>query len=156
MYSSFWGNQNQEALKQQILNKTLPQRETAEIGEIGARSNYYNQGGGHAGVSQATEKAFENSVLADNPQITDPDKQREAINVLTTGGTKLADGTPVNPMSDITQRAYDRAYKTTSTAQGINQGLQANQASAELKVLNPVINEGTKDYGNVMFGQSPQ
>ena len=150
------GQLGQEALKQKILNQTLPQRETAEIGEIGARTNYYNQGGGRGGVSQATERAFENSVLADNPQITDSDKQREAINVLTSGGDKLSDGTPLNPMSDITKRAYDRAYKTTTTAQAINTGLQANQAATEIPVVNKYIQEGVQPYGTTILGKSPQ
>lgn len=149
------GQLGQEALKQKILNQTLPQRETAEIGEIGARTNYYNQGGGRGGVSQATERAFENSVLADNPEITDPDKQRELINAVTSGATKLSDGTSVNPMTDITRRAYDRAYKTTTTAQALNQGIQANQAAAEIPVVNRYINEGVKPYGTTTFGISP-
>ncbi len=150
------GQYQQDALKQKILNQTLSQRENAEIGEIGARSNYYNQGGGRGGVPQQNERAFENSVLTDNPNITDPEKQREAINVIMTGGDKLSDGTPLNPMSQITKHNYDVAFKNTTTAQGVNQGLQANQAAAEMPVYQKYINAGVQPYGTTVFGKSPQ
>jgi hypothetical protein len=127
----------------------------ADIEEKKAMSNYYNQGGGRGGVANQTERAFENSVLADNPHITDPDQQRELINVVTNGGTQLSDGIKVNPMSDITKRAYDRALKTTTTTNLINQNVQANQAAAELPVYKQYIDEGVKPYGTTVMGVSP-
>jgi len=145
-----------ETTKQDILNSNLQEREKAEIEEAKARAKYYSQGASRGGVANAAEQAFQSNVLADNPQIVDPDKQRELINVVSSGGTHLADGTPVNPMSEITKRSYDRALKTTTTTQGINQNLQANQASAEAPIYRKYINQGVVDtgYGTTIFGTS--
>jgi hypothetical protein len=151
-------NEQQAAIKQGILNQNLPAREKAEIAEAGARAHYYSQGGGRGGTGTALENAFQQSVLADNPQINDPEKQRELINVVSQGGDHLSDGTRVNPMSDITRRAYDRSIKSTSTAQAVNQSLQANQAAAEYPVVQKNIKEGVYDtgYGTTIWGKSPQ
>lgn len=147
---------NANIQKQNILNQNLPEREKAEIAETIARRNYYNQGGGRGGTANSTEQSFENSVLADNPQITDPIKQRELINTVLSGGKQLSDGTPVNTMSPITRNKYDAAAKARTTAQVINQNLQANQAAAELPIYKKYIDEGVAPYGTTVFGKSPQ
>lgn len=121
-----------------------------------AMANYYQIGGGRMSVGSKDEYLYQQGIAADNPQLTSPAQVREAEDVYAQGGNQLADGTRLNPLSEGTLRANDRAFKATTTSTAINQGLQANQASAELPVYNKYINDGVKPYGTTVFGTSPQ
>lgn len=77
---------------------------------------------GNIGVGAKNEQFFEQLVGRDNPQLgNDPDKIFEASNVLRQGGDRLADGTPLNPLSPASLGMYDTLTKSQNTAQGINQ-----------------------------------
>jgi hypothetical protein len=145
-----------DTYEQKIKNQFLPQREAAEIKEIGARGSYYNMGGGRGSTGSKDQALFTTLVGKDNPQLND-DQVQEASNVLASGGNKLSDGTPINQMSPLTRMTYDRAIKATSTAKLITAGVQANQADSELKVLTdhvaPVIKDMGTTYGNKSIEQ---
>lgn len=145
----------QNALKQAILNKFLEQREGAEIGEIGARRDYYLHGGPGGSTGSRDYMAYTNGVAQDNPDFT-PEQIREASDVLAKGGTHLSDGTPINAMSFGTRAAFDRAVKATTTAGQINQSNLANQAESEIDVLTNYANKLRAPYGTTYFGMSPQ
>ncbi len=145
----------QQTREQMIKNIFLPQREPAEIAEINQRAKYYGMGGSAGSAGTRDELAFQNSVATDNPTITDPAKLREAIEVVAKGGTTLSDGTPLN-VSEATGRAYNRAFKSTTTAPLITAGVRANQAEAELPVVDKYINKGRQNYGDTILGYSPK
>ena len=145
----------QNTAKQKALLPYVGQTAQADIEEKKAMANYYLQGGGRVGTANAAENTLEQSILADNPNVTDPNKKRELINTVLSGGTQLSDGTPINTMSPITRNKYDAAAKARTTAQAINQNLQANQAEAELPIYKRYIDEGVKPYGTTVFNKSP-
>ncbi len=148
-------NRQANTYKQQLLNKFLPQREQAEIGEIGSRSKYYEQGGSSANSGTKNYNAFVNGVAADNPNLS-PEQIREATDVLAKGGVELKDGTKLNPMSFGTNVALDRAIRDTTTAAQINAGLNANQAESEIDILKKYADKGIAPYGNTFANQSSQ
>ncbi len=153
--SAFLTNEN--ALGQQLRNPFIAREEEANIAEKLANAHFYNMGGGRGGVAAQDENRFSLGVGLDNPQLNnDPEKIREAANVLAQGGNRLSDGTILNPMSPMTKRAYDKAYKNTTTAGVITQGVRANQAGAELPVLGRAIKEGRDNYGDTILGFSPK
>ena len=149
------GLTNQNSYKQQILNKYLPEREPAEIGEIKARGKYYENGGSTGGVGQKDYQSYVQGVIKDNPDLT-PEQHQEAIDVIAKGGAKLKDGTPLNPMSFGTQNAFDRAVKSTTTANQLNTLNSANQAESELDVFTNLANKMRAPYSTTIFGKSPQ
>lgn len=129
----------------------------AEIAKQKAMAQYYGMGGIGMGVGGKEELAFQNYVGRDNPQLgNDPNKIYEAANVLRSGGNKLSDGTPLNPMSPAAQSSLDRITKYGTTSPIITQGIQASQAEAELPIFNKAIDEGVQPYGTTVFGTSPQ
>lgn len=138
-----------EADELRIKNKSLPQTLQAEI-------NYKNALGlGRSSAGTSDELRFHAAVKDYNPQLT-IDQLREAADAYATGKLQLADGTPLAPMNPTLQRAYDRAYKSTTTAPLITQGVKANAAEAEMPVLDKYIKAGREPYGNTIFGKSPQ
>lgn len=145
-----------EATKQSILNKFLPQKEAADIEETKQRGKYYGMGGYGMSTGSKDESLFKNLVQSDNPKLN-PDQAREAANALIEGRTTLSDGTPINPMSPDTKRAFDRAFKSTTTSKLITAGAQANQAHAELDAMNriviPIMKETGTTYGNKSLDQ---
>lgn len=143
-----------EAAKQNILNKFLPQREQAEISEAGARSNYYNQGGGRGSVGSKDDATYKYLVSTDNPQLNEA-QAREAANALADGKFMLADGTPINPMSSDTRRALDRSIRATTTAKIITSGVQGNQSEAEINKISQFAQEGLRPYADTFAGYSP-
>lgn len=148
-----------ESMKQQILNKYLPQREQAEIGETTQRGNYYAQGGARSGLGTGdkSELFFQNLVGRDNPQFKgDPDKIYEAANVLRMGGDTLKDGTRINPLSPASENAYNRLIKAGSTAALVTGGVKANAAEREMPVFDKYIQEGRSGYGDTTLGLSIQ
>lgn len=131
----------------------------ADIEEKKAQANFYNMGGGSSGVGNKADMQFSHNVAMDNPQLKgDPDKIYEATNVLKAGGDTLSDGTKLNPLSENARDSLDRVKKAGSTAQLINQNVQANQASAEMVPINQAIKEGVYDtgYGTTVLGISPK
>ncbi len=136
-----------EAQELRVKNQFAPQREQADI-------NYRNMGMGRGGVGATQDFQYQLKVNADNPQITDPIKQREAANVIENGGNRLSDGTIVNPPSSDTLRALDRAKKSTTTAALLTQQVRANQAEAEIPVVDKYISQGRSPYGDTVMGQS--
>ena len=149
------GLTNQNSYKQQILNKFLPQREPAEINEIKAREKYYANGGSTGGVGQKDYQAYVQGVSNDNPNLT-PAQHQEAIDVLAKGGNQLKDGTPLNPMSFGTRNAFDRAVKSTTTANQLNNLNTANQAESELDVFTDLANKMRAPYATTIFSKSPE
>jgi len=167
-------------LHQSLINRYLPEEKTASIGldranlarileenkyiqpikqaeaeKARAMAQYYKQGGPGMGVANKAQSFFLNQVAQDNPQLMHPDQIREAANVLRSGGNQLSDGTPLNPLSQTSLDALDAVAKAGSTSALITQGSKANQAEAELDVLNKYAMEGLKPYGDTYFGMSP-
>ena len=137
-----------EIIKAQLENQWFPKEKQADI-------DYKKMGGGRGSTGSRDEMFYQASVAQDNPQLKDPAKLREAIDVVASGGNKLSDGTPLN-VSLATQRAYDRAYLSTTTRPLVTQGVRANAAQAEMPVLDKYINQGRSPYGTTVFGKSPQ
>jgi len=144
----------ENVIKQGILNKYLPQREPAEINEIIARGKYYEGGGGGRSTGDKSQMAYINSVQQDNPHLNDS-QVREAANIYAQVGSQLSDGTPLAPLSPLTKMHLDRAIKSTTTSQQINQGNGAQQAEKEIDVLDKYSQAGLKPYGDTYMGYSP-
>jgi hypothetical protein len=136
-----------EAKELTIKNKLLPQTLQADI-------NYKNMGGGRGSTGSKDALNYQYQVGLDNPQLSD-DQIREAANVYANGGDTLSDGTKLNPQSPLTKQAYDRAYKSTTSAKLVTAGVQANQADAELTALNNHVAPVIKDVGTTYFNRSP-
>jgi hypothetical protein len=137
-----------EAQAEAIKNKYLAQSEQARI-------NYQNMGGGRGSTGSKDEMLYQYNVGLDNPKLSGQ-QIREAADVYANGGDTLSDGTKLNPKSATTQRSYDRAYKSTSTAKLVTAGVQANQADAELSALNSHVAPVIKDVGTTYFNMSPE
>lgn len=139
-----------EAAKQKLENEWYARDQQANI-------NYKNMGGGRGSTGAKDDYIFQQNVARDNPHLKTEEQIREAADVLANGGDKLSDGTSVNGMSPTTQRAYDRAFKSTTNAGLVKSGIQANQADAELKALTkhvaPVIKDIGTTYGNRSIDQ---
>lgn len=118
-----------------------------------------NGGSGRSGVQLQEENKYNEGVGLDNPDLRgDPNKIRQAANILAAGGNKFPDGKPINPMSPETKRSFDRLSKGTTTSPLVTQGIQAQQAEAELPVYDKYIKQGVHDtgYGNTTYGYSPK
>lgn len=144
-----------EAQKQKLLNRFVQKREAAEIDKLKADANYYRNGGPGASTGSRDQTMYMDMVSLDNPQLKNPEQIREAANVLANGGTQLADGTSLTPMSPLTRMTYDRAFKATTTSPLITQGVSANAAEAELGPIDKAIANGRKPYGDTINGYSP-
>jgi len=105
------------------------------------------------GVFQKNELAFAQQVAQDNN--LEGGKLQEAIDVLKSGGTQLQDGTPLT-FSQTAREKLDAINKARTTGQLITQGVQANQADAEMKVFDPYIKRGNQHYGDTIAGFSPK
>ncbi len=130
------------------VNQLYPDLTRAQI------QNYQMGGRGGLGVGAKDDALFVKSIGDDNPGFNQ-NEIRQASNILSEGGTTMPDGRPIN-FSPASQRAYDRALKSTTSSPLITQGVKANQAEAELKVLNDYAQEGLKPYGNTYLNKSPQ
>jgi hypothetical protein len=147
-------------LSNDLMRQTNPlarAKEQAQIDQIKAMQNYYNQGGAKAGVGQKEQQYFQSLVGQDNPHLKgDPAKLYAAANALARGETTLPDGTPLNPLSPAAQQSLDRLAKGASTAALVNTGVKANQAEAELSKLSELAGPSLKEYGTTYAGYSPQ
>jgi hypothetical protein len=136
-----------EAAHQQLENEWYGRKAQADV-------NYKNMGGGRASTGSKDDYIFQQNVAKDNPSFTD-EQNAQAREAFANGETTLPDGTSFNISRD-TRRAYDRAFKSTTTSPLITAGVRANAAEVEMPVLDKYISEGRKPYGTTIFGKSPQ
>lgn len=136
-----------EAAHQQLENEWYARKAQADI-------NYKNMGGGRGSTGSKDDYAYQQSFARDNPNFTE-DELRQGREAHANGETTLPNGKTFFVSRD-TQRAYDRAYKSTTTAGLINAGVTANQAEAELPIYKEAIDSGVKPYGTTVFNTSPQ
>jgi hypothetical protein len=122
--------------KKKVENAYLMEQKRAEIENIKAQANYRNQGGAQGSTAfSKNEKMLLRGIDDDNPQLNgDPEKIREARNVLTSGGDTLSDGTKLNPMSKQTSDAYSAVAKTTSDVGARQQQRFANTLETVFKI----------------------
>ena len=105
-----------EAAKMALENSWYGKKTQAEINANEALANYRNTGGGGGGTEATAkaQRAFENSIARDNPELS-PDALYEASNVLREGGDQLSDGTKLNPLSSASQTALDKVIRSSTT-----------------------------------------
>ncbi len=120
-----------------------------------AQADYYAHGGGSGSTGSQDDSLYQSLVAKDNPNLT-PQQAREAANVLSLGGNKLSNGTPINPMGADTRRAFDRTTKSGTTSKLVTSGVQANQADAELKAMSDFVSPVAKEVGTTYFNKSPE
>lgn len=137
-----------EARELQLKNKFYPELTNAQI------QNYKMGGRGGLGVGAKDDLLFSNSLAQDNPQLS-PEDLRIANDMISQGSFVMPDGRPIN-ISAATQRALDRTLKSTTTAAVLTSGVKANQAEAELAVLNDYAQKGLKPYGDTLLNMSPE
>jgi|ERR1700689_1232459 len=145
-----------EAAYQQLVNKNYVKDLESQIESRKSLANY-RENGGYRGLGTAgtrEQQFYESLVAKDNPDLP-PEKIYEASNALANGLTTLQDGTPIN-ISPASRASLDRIMKGSSTSALITQGVKANQADAELRVLNEYANRGLKPYSDTVMGYSPQ
>lgn len=124
-----------EIIKQKIENDYAAREKEAKIKHDIAQANYYNQGGAGATAYGKNENTLLRGIANDNPQLqNDPDKIREARNVLTSGGNTLSDGTRLNPMSKSTSDAYSAVAKSVSDVNARQQQRFANTLETTFKL----------------------
>lgn len=116
--------------------------------------NYKMGGRGGMGVGAKDDMIFNNSLQQDNKDFS-PEDLYVANGIVSNGQNMMPDGRKIN-VSPATQRALDRALRSTTTAAVLTGGVKANQAEAELKVLNDYAQKGLKPYGDTIAGYSPQ
>lgn len=149
------GLTGQNTLKQKILNQYLGEREPAEIDQIKAQAKYYRQGGYGGSTGSKDYAAYQSGIMQDNPNLT-PQQAREAETVYAHGGKQLSDGTSLSPLSFGTKSALDRTVRSATTAGQINQGLNANQADAELRIFSDLSSKWSQPYADTILGKSPE
>lgn len=133
---------------QQLQNQLYPAKTQAMI-------DYQKMGGGRASAGTKDEAIYQQKVAQYNPELaSDPQKFSQAIDAISRGKNTLPNGQPINVNSDI-QRAYDRAYKSTTTSSLITASNKANQAEAEMPVIDKAIREGRAPYSQTIMGYSP-
>lgn len=150
--SANWNNTDAQRLKS--LLPYFPQEMQAGIAEKLAQAQLLGMGGRNAGTGQKEEMFFQSLVGRDNPQLK-PEQIYEASNVLRQGGNQLSDGTPIKALSPASQTSYDRLTKGSTSTALITQGVKANQAETELKVLDAYTTPKVSVYGDTYFGKSP-
>lgn len=143
-----------EAEQMRISNQYAPATAQANIDAQKAMANWRNMGGGGMGTGAKDDLQFQNNLSKDNPTFT-PEENREAAEIVASGGNQLSNGKPIN-VSHTTQRSFDRAVKSTSSAKLITAGVQANQADAELGVLTDHVRPVLKEIGTTYLNKSPQ
>lgn len=137
-------------------NQFYPELTRSQINSQKAMANWRNMGGGgNMSTGSRDDLIYHQKIAQDNPHLTTPEDIRLAANIVAEGGDKMPNGTPINVSQD-TRDAYDRAKRSTTTAAVITQGVKANQAEAELKVLDEYAQKGLEPYGDTIFNKSPQ
>lgn len=112
-----------QALTQQITNQYLPQMQQADIEQKQASANYYNMGGGRAGVDQKALQGLKQQLLTEG---VDPLKVDDVASTYLNGGDTLQDGSKIPPPSGAVTYFLNSMTKHTNTAAGLNQQRYAN------------------------------
>lgn len=122
-----------------------------------ALADWRKKGGGASGmgVGGKEEQFFQSLVSKDNPQLQTPEQIYEASNVLRQGGNTLSDGTKLNPLSPASRSSFDRLTKGGTYSGAAVPILKANQAEAELKVLQNMSVKDFEPYATTYAGFSP-
>lgn len=145
-----------EALAGQIKNQFAPQQEQADLSQKKAMTNYYQNGGPGMGVGDKADAGFRAAIARDYPELgNDPTKIWEASNVLKSGGNRLSDGTILRSMSPNLRDSLDRVTKAGTYAGAAVPLVKAQQADAELKVLNNMSQKDFEPYATTYAGYSP-
>ncbi len=144
-----------EAERLKMQNQYYPQVTEANIAGQRALSNLRNAGGSGMGVGQKELKGFENQLSQDHPEWT-PEEINQAANAYISGENTLEDGTQLPPIGGKASSFLNQIAKRGTTAPLITSGVKANQAEAELEVLNDYANKGLKPYGTTYFNKSPE
>lgn len=112
---------------------------------------------GGNGVEMQSQRNLLNQILNDNPQLNnDEGMARKALDAYLSRKDTLDNGVQLNAMSPLTQGALNSWTRHQTTAPLITQAVNAQQASAEVNVLEDKIKEYGKDYGATYFNKSPQ
>lgn len=141
---------------QKNINEWYARKAQSDIEANKAMAEYRRLGGGGGGRSAGSgdEMRYHATVKDYNPDLL-PDQLREAADAYAEGRTSLNDGTPLAPINPTLQRSLDRAFKSSTTAPLITQGVRANAAESEMPVLDKYISAGRTPYGDTVFGKSP-
>ena len=144
-----------EAKQLELKNTYYPEVAESNILAQKAMANLRNAGGAGMGVGQKELRGFENQLAQDHPEWT-PEEINQAANSYLTGDNVSLDGSPLPPLGGKAESFLNQIAKRGTTAPIITSGIKANQAEAELEVLNKYANEGLKPYGTTFFNKSPQ
>ncbi len=144
-----------EAINQKNINDWYAREAQGRINAQNAMANWRNMGGGGGGTGQKEEMFYQNLIAKDNPQLKTPEQIYEAANVLRSGGNQLSDGTQLNPLSPAARESLNRLTKGGTFAGAAVPLLKANQAEAELKVLNEESQKDMAPYATTYFGRNP-
>lgn len=137
-----------QAKELELQNEWYPKTQQATI-------NWKNSGGSGGGVDVKLMNAFQQQISTDHPEWS-PEQLNEAANAYISGEHQFSDGTPLPQIGGKSKQFLDRMGLKKTTAALVTSGVKANQAEAELKVLNKYANEGLKPYGTTYFNKSPQ
>jgi hypothetical protein len=144
-----------EAQELKIKNQFAPQREQSNIEAQKAMANYRNNGGPGMGVGQKQIAGFQQQLKTEHPDWT-PQQVNQAASAYLVGDNQLQDGTQLPPLSGIGQSYADQITKQGTTAPILTSNIKANQAEAELQVLNDYAQKGLEPYGDTYLNMSPQ
>lgn len=144
-----------EAKELELKNQYYPQITESNINAKKARSDFLNSGGSGGSVGLKDLRGLANQLSKDHPD-WDQEKINQAANAYLTGDSNLGDGSVLPPLGGQAQSLINGIAKRKTTAALITSGVRANQADAELEVLNKYANEGLKPYGTTYFNKSPQ
>jgi hypothetical protein len=144
-----------ENIGQEIKNRFAPATSEADIALKNQMAKVYGMGGGGRG-NMTTQLMFQlkNQLKTDNPSLTD-DQLNDAVNNTLGGNFSLSDGTPFN--GGNAAKIYASKLVTSSQPNAITtSNVRANQAEAEMPIVDKYIQEGRTPYGDTVFGHSPQ
>jgi hypothetical protein len=137
-----------EAEELRLRNEYYPQAKEAEI-------NWRNMGGSNAGVGQKEIMQLQRQLGLENPD-WDADKINQAASAYISGQSALPSGEPLPQPSGIVNSITSQIVKRGTTAPIITGNIKANQADAELTVLNDYAEKGLAPYGDTIMNYSPQ
>lgn len=135
------------AANKQLENDWYARKAQAEI-------NYRNMGGPGMDVGQRQMLGLQHQLALDNPSWS-PQQVNQSASAYISGNDALPDGTKLPPISGMGQTFLDQIAKKGTTAAILTGAINANQADAELKVLNDYAQKGLEPYGNTYMNMSP-
>src|ERR1041385_543318 len=150
-----------EAESIRLRNALYPELTRAHINNINSMSKFRGTGGfgGLAGASvkQKDLMALFNDISDLNPHLKgDKRKIKEAINIYSKGGDKLADGTKLNPLTFFEESDFDAVLRNRTPAPVLTGTIKGGQAEAELKVFEDFVKSTLGRYGTTYLGMSPK